>query len=182
MKELIPSRSNYDLADLSGHKGIDTIFWRATSQYKKKKLAETSKTGLKLHPKLLLVPSPERTGYRKSYLAGLLMGQVQWPQTLTSHEQCPLCYIRFHHYSIIASSIMTILLEHGADPTVQGSYCSVTWLSDCYPTTTAGSCLITCPPCPYSSSAGLRLDYLILAGRLQQIAGANQHFSHPPFA
>ena len=36
---------------------------------KKKKLAKTSKTGLKLHQKLLLIRSPERTDYRKSYLA-----------------------------------------------------------------------------------------------------------------
>ena len=36
---------------------------------RKKKLAKTSKTGLKLDQKLLLIPSPERTGYRKSYLA-----------------------------------------------------------------------------------------------------------------
>ena len=35
-------------------------------------LAKTSKPGLKLHQKLLLIPSPERTGYRKSYLAGRL--------------------------------------------------------------------------------------------------------------
>ena len=36
--------------------------------------AKTSKTGLKLHQKLLLIPSPERTGYRKRYLAGRLTG------------------------------------------------------------------------------------------------------------
>ena len=49
------------------------------SQYQKKKLAKTSKTGLKLHQKLLLIPSPERTGYRKSYLDGLLKGScLRW--------------------------------------------------------------------------------------------------------
>ena len=37
MKELIQLRSDHDLADFSRHKGIDTIFWRATSQYQNKK-------------------------------------------------------------------------------------------------------------------------------------------------
>ena len=42
------------------------------SMKKRKRLAKTSKTGLKLHQKLLPFPSPEQseqTGYRKSYLA-----------------------------------------------------------------------------------------------------------------
>ena len=78
MKELIPSRSDHDLADFSGRKGIDTIFWRATFTIPKKKLAKTSKTGLKLHQKLLLIPSPERTGYRKSYLAWQLRQHWVW--------------------------------------------------------------------------------------------------------
>ena len=38
----------------------------------------TSKTGLKLDQKLLLIPSPERSGYRKSYLAGRL-NVDDWP-------------------------------------------------------------------------------------------------------
>ena len=70
MKEQIPSRTNYDLADFSGRKAIDTNFHCTLPS--KKKLAKTSKTGLKLDQKLLLIPSPERTGYRKSYLAGRL--------------------------------------------------------------------------------------------------------------
>ena len=53
------------------------IFWRATSQYQKKRLAKTSKTCLKLLQKLLLVPSLERTGYRKSYLAWRLIDVSQ---------------------------------------------------------------------------------------------------------
>ena len=75
MKELMPSRSNYDLADFSGLKGIYKI-WASflTSHFRiQKKLAKTSKTGLKLYQKLLPFPSPDRTGYRKTtWLDGLL--------------------------------------------------------------------------------------------------------------
>ena len=54
-------------------------------------MAKTSKTGPKLHQKLLLIPSPELTGYRKSYLAGLLTALSMLQNTFPWHP-CPSKY------------------------------------------------------------------------------------------
>ena len=77
MKELIQSRlENQDLIMIlqisAGAKEFIQFSDEPLHNTKKKRLANTSKTGLKLHQKLFLIPSSELTGYRKSYLTGLL--------------------------------------------------------------------------------------------------------------
>ena len=90
---------------------------------KKRKLAKTSKTGLKLHQKLLLIPSPERTGYRKSYLAGRLKAK----DNIKYYVLCACVYARFYvccmmlcyiwYFSWVKKTILSLFGNLGAQNT-----------------------------------------------------------------